>query len=106
MSELKPVINVPRDREDTARKRCHAYVCEWGERDRISQNDRIDEPRRRARAYTHFITIMPATNAGHAYYVLKIAAEYYAVFGRTRSKANALVGRRSRLPVSSRLSPL
>lgn len=39
--------------------------------------------------YTRFITIMPATNAGHAYYVLKIATEYYAVFGRARRKANA-----------------
>jgi len=33
---------------------------------------------------------MPATNAGHAYYVLKIATEYHAVFGRTRRKVNAL----------------
>lgn len=65
-------------------------LCLRAGKDRISQNDRIDKLRRRAHIYTRFITIMPATNAGHAYYVLKIGMEYYAVFRRTRRKANAL----------------
>lgn len=76
-----------RDREDTACKRCHAYVCEQGEivyLKTIASTNHVG-----GLTYTRIITIMLATNAGHAYYVLKITMEYYAVLMRTRCKVNA-----------------
>lgn len=86
------------DREDTACKRCHAYVCE--QREIVYLKTIASTSRVGGLTYTCFITIMPSTNAGHAYYILKIATEYYAVFGRMKRKVNR-VRRRSRLLVSS-----